>query len=188
MDCFQPLRDKRIPLLAQKMKLRPHPMALLQMAAYASALVLQSCDDKSTSSGSTLSRGETKELFNVLTHAEKFKARAIERFSSEGIEFSVMHSSGGSQDVAAITEGPTFLICKGLTDEQQILDFDVRFREAFTEEEIADVQIKYQIFESGNTTRWISAVTIRSRIESKNANKARLDNPLPRLESEIEPE
>jgi hypothetical protein len=137
------------------------------MMAGASVLVLLSCEDSSGTSGSTVSRSEANKLLSALAQAEEVKSKAMKEFSAEGLEFSIMHSGGASQDVKAISEGLTFLICKGATDDEHILQIDERLRDILTAEELKSHQIKYQTKTSGTTDYWVSADTIRSRIESK---------------------
>jgi hypothetical protein len=139
------------------------------MMAGASPFVVLSCEDSSGTAGSTVSRSEANKLLWALARAEDVKNKAMKEFSDERVEFSLMHSDGGgaSQEAEAISEGPTFLICKGATDDEHILQIDERLRDILTAEELKSHQIKYQTKTSGTTDYWVSADTIRSRIESK---------------------
>ena len=114
------------------------------MAAMAWALVLSSCGDGSDDSGSKVTREEAEELFSYLDESKKFEERVREMFSSEGIEINMFHAGGVVPNLDKMKSGPTMMICEGFADNEHILDFDKRFREAFTKEELNNIEVHYE--------------------------------------------
>ena len=158
------------------MRLISPPLALLKVAIVALAIPLSSCSDDSEHSGTRVSREDANALFSHLDEARKFEQQATEMFVSEGVTFSLFHASGGihedggTADIDEIRNGPSMMICRGIKSNDQILDFDKRFRKAFSNKDLAGIELYYEYRSEDGSVTLMSASGIQTLLEIQRKN------------------